>query len=118
MAIIKKRYIERRKYKRKDLYCLIRYVPPREDGRNDVVISSIRNIGGGGVLFKSSEYMPMGTSLSIAINLFPMGKVINASAKVVRCEKNKKSGQYLIGVEFVKISDEDRSAIIGFTENI
>ena len=79
----KNRYIERRKYRRKDIYCLLKYRPRREGGERYSVVTSLRNIGGGGLLFKSKEYLPLDTVLDMTVNIPPLDKTIAISAKIV-----------------------------------
>ena len=109
-------YIDRRKHKRVDLYCLVKYRYLKQGGEESVVITSLRNISGGGLLFRSDGYLPLDTKLEIFVNLLPVNRIISASGRVVRFEKISKTGHYLIGVEFTKISDEDRDAIIRFAK--
>lgn len=112
-----KRYIERRKHKRKDLYCLIKYTPYyQQEGPTRTIFTSLRNISGGGLLFKSSEYLPIGTRLDIMINIPSLDKTVSVQAKVVRFEENKKTKSYLVGVVFTDIKDPDKDEIIRLAE--
>jgi len=112
-----KKYSEKRKYKRIDCYCLIRYRLLHSQGAYTENLASIRNISGGGLLFKSREYVPVGTELEVKINFIALEKPISVLAKVVRFEVDKKNaGSYRIGIFFTSIADRDRKAITQFTE--
>ena|SRR3989338_1015379 len=112
-----KNYIDRRKHKRKDLYCLIKYTPYyQQEGPTQTVFTSLRNISGGGLLFKSNEYLPVGTRLDIAISVPAINKTVFVQSRVVRFEKNKNTKTYLVGVMFTDIRDSDRDEIIRLAE--
>ncbi len=110
------RHIERRKYKRKSLYCLIKYrvLPNKEI--HEAIVTSLRNMSGGGILFRTSEYLQANTILEIKINLPLFDKIVTALAKVVRTEKTKTGTKFFIGVQFTEIKDEDRSSILKIVE--
>lgn len=115
--IFRKKYSEKRKYKRIDCYCLIRYRILNGPSLYLENITSIRNISGGGLLFKSRELLSIGTELEIKINFVALAKPILVLAKVVRFEADKKTkGSYRVGVVFTSIKDQDRKAIIRFTD--
>ncbi|MEI8348617.1 MAG: PilZ domain-containing protein [Candidatus Omnitrophota bacterium] len=117
--IFGKKYSERRQYKRIDCYCLIRYRALNSQGAYTENLASIRNISGGGLLFKSREYLPVGTQLEVKINFVALEKPIFVLARVVRFEANKKNaGSYRIGIFFTTIKDQDRKIITQFTESV
>ncbi len=110
------RYIERRKYRRKNLYCLIKYKPAKNSALSIRAFTSIRNISGGGILFRSNEQLPVGTELDISVNLPHVDKIIDVSGKIVRLERIKGADCYLVGAEFTKITEEDRNVLIQLAE--
>jgi c-di-GMP-binding flagellar brake protein YcgR len=102
----KPRFTERRHYRRKDIYCFIKYGFPH------TTITSIRNISGGGILFKAHEYLPIGTQLEITISIPPIENPITILVEVVRVERIKNANKYWVGVKFLDIKEEDREAIV------
>jgi len=114
MVRLKKNIIEKRQYKRQDYYCLLKYRGMNKHGTYAQSITSLRNISGGGVLFKSKEYLPMDSELEMEISIPPLEWVANVSAKVVRFEENKARKTYKIGAMFINIKEEDRKKIVSF----
>lgn len=114
--IFKKSVTEKRRYKRRDCYFLIKYRQPLKESAYSEAVTSLRNLSGGGILFKSKESLPINSMLEIIINLIPGDICINTSAKVVRSEKEKGRRNYLVGATFLDIKEEDKKKITDFVE--
>lgn len=117
MRLRKTRGIERRRYKRISLFCLLKYRRLHTAEAYRETLTSLRNISGGGILFKAKELLAVNTRLEIEINVPPLGGFFVVEAKVVRHEKIRGSRRYWIGAEFVNISDDDRKRIINLAES-
>lgn len=111
MRFIKKN-LEKRKYKRGNYYCLVKYRCADMDGPHGEVITSLRNVSAGGLLFKVREYLPVGMQIKLSLNIPPLNEITNVSAKVVRLKKGVKG--YWIGAMFTDIKDEDKTKINNF----
>jgi c-di-GMP-binding flagellar brake protein YcgR len=98
---------ERRKFIRIDEHHLLKY----KVCENDQVLSFVRNISGGGVLFHSKDPVEVGTTLEMRISLPPEEKPIDVVVKVRHIKELKKLGGYNVGAEFVHIDEKDRSLI-------
>lgn len=87
----------------------------------DFCIATVKNISAGGVLLRSSTYLPSGTVVSLQINLhqtFPpvhfsdtIEKNIHVTAKFVSFRKQL-DDKYEMGVEFIGLEPEDRKNIL------
>jgi diguanylate cyclase (GGDEF)-like protein len=77
--------------------------------------AKLRNVGGGGLLFKNDRPIPISSFLDIGFKPpFKSGK-ISALAKVVRLEVNE-DGTFDVGIYFSDIKPEDRRMIIEYAE--
>jgi len=75
------------------------------------VLSFVRNISTGGVLFHSDEDIPVGSTVEMKISLPPEEAAINVVVKVIHTTPLKKLGGYNVGAEFVHIDEKDRGLI-------
>lgn len=105
-----KRYTERRKHERRNLHCFIKF------GTQNV-ITSLKNIAGGGILFKIGYHLPINTLLSAELGLPIIDRKIDVSLEVVRLQKIKGTNKYLVGAKFREIKEEDRKTIIDIVES-
>jgi c-di-GMP-binding flagellar brake protein YcgR len=72
------------------------------------VLATARSVSSGGCMFAHQERLGAGTAVELLISL--PGRVIKAQARVV-WENERASGEVEVGVEFVRISPEDRRAL-------
>jgi len=113
--IFKRKHSERRAFERENCYCLVRYKTLDEKGDSATVITSLRNISGGGLLLKFKEPHLLGARVEIKINLPMEGdSTISALAEIVRLNTYDKAKEYWAGVRFVEIKEEDRKKIMHF----
>jgi c-di-GMP-binding flagellar brake protein YcgR len=116
MILKRKKAKERRKYKRMNYYCLLRYCPFGAKGQMARAITSMRNISGGGLLFKTDESFDVNTKLDMMINVPLLNKVISVTARIARSTRPKGGKGYLVGVEFLDIDKKDKEALIDLTD--
>ena len=100
---------ERRVYIRGNLHFLIRY--KTDDGKAEVV-SSI-NLCAGGALLRTRKECKIGQRITLLINFINHpSREIFTEARVVRVQKHK--NYFKTAIEFIKISTEDKDAIVVF----
>jgi c-di-GMP-binding flagellar brake protein YcgR len=77
--------------------------------------TSTRDMSGGGLCFAAEEKIEAGTIIECELSLFE-NKTISFFGKVLRSiiRENNKKGIYEIGIEFKKIENKDREALIGY----
>lgn len=119
--IIKK---NRRKYKRADIVMPAVFETDRRKinlKNKDFGIAVVKNISAGGVLLKTSTYLPKGVILSLQINLYQMcssaafypadkKSVIHATSRLLSFRKQI-DDKYEISVKFVALKREDKKII-------
>lgn len=75
------------------------------------------NISGAGLMFLNRKYIETNTVFNAEIRLRGNYKPINCQASVARCDADKKNQNlYQVGIQYIKISEEDRLTIIHFCE--
>jgi c-di-GMP-binding flagellar brake protein YcgR len=77
------------------------------------ILSFVRNISAGGLLFHSKQNIPQESTieLDIAINFPPREEPIKVLAKVQRAKFLKKVGGYDIGIKFINLDTHTRDLI-------
>ncbi len=108
---------EKRKHKRIKYYCLIKYRLSSRERVYSKTVTSLRNIGGGGIMFKTDETLPVGVLLDVEINMPVFKKVIKAVAKVKWTERVWSSQRHEVGIEFLNIDETERKEIVEFADN-
>jgi c-di-GMP-binding flagellar brake protein YcgR len=104
---------ERRRYKRIPAHFLIKFSIPGEN--EDLVLSFIRNISAGGVLFFSEKKINPGTLIKMTINVpSATGEPINVRSisRTIYAAKLRGLDGYNIGAEFAEIDPQDREALL------
>ncbi|MCF7916295.1 MAG: PilZ domain-containing protein [Candidatus Omnitrophica bacterium] len=94
----------KRRYLRIKAYHLLKY-RLIEKGKKEVDISFAKNLGAGGVFFRSPEKIPKGAKIELKINVPPYPKPINTIAKVLRVKPLKKKKEFDVAAEFVNIEE-------------
>lgn len=99
---------ERRKYPRSKSGFHIR--PPKKVHE---AIQHVDNISENGVLFHTTQALPIMTKLEVNLDIpEPGGKHITAEGVVVRCESDENTeNEFKVALLFTHISDEDQNAI-------
>jgi len=113
--IFKKRFSEKRQYRRRDCHCLVKYKSFDKESSCMETTTSIRNISEGGILLKTKEYLPMDCKLELKINIPTMNEVIDVTAKVVRVQELKRGEGYQIGVMFLDVGPKHKEKIAKFS---
>jgi len=105
-------YEFKRRYPRLDLGMHVKYYDP-EGHLYDGIANTI---GGGGLFIQQIHPMAMGTELSLELYLPATRNVIPTKAKVVWVRKGfiQRVSYPGMGLQFIKISDRDRSEIMHF----
>ncbi len=104
---------ERRQKERLNGYHLIKYRVAASGGQSAAyALTSVVNICSGGVLFKPSEPLAIGTVVDIKINFPGLPEPLITQAKVIRSKEVKAAPKYYeTGVKFIDI-DEEKGKII------
>lgn len=71
-----------------------------------------QDLSEGGLLFKTSEPMPLGTRLELELRFPDVRYVLYPKAKVVRLEEFNDGEYYEIGLEFNQLFENDKSLIL------
>jgi len=74
-------------------------------------ISFAKDIGGGGVLFRSRENLKKGALLDLQVQFPSSPEPIRAIAKVVHSVPARAKGEYDVGAQFVEIDENARDMI-------
>ncbi|MDP3142968.1 MAG: PilZ domain-containing protein [Candidatus Omnitrophota bacterium] len=64
-----------------------------------------RDISEGGIRFLTEDFVPIGTSIVLEVNLGVLPKVINAVADVVWSQKMAHSDRYQVGLKFCEMDE-------------
>jgi len=79
-----------------------------------VIVTTTRNLGVGGLNVITPQALGIGQTISLELTV--------GSSRITCCGKVvwvlEKSGAYDVGMEFHKISDQDRRVIAGFVDSI
>jgi c-di-GMP-binding flagellar brake protein YcgR len=103
---------ERRKYLRLRVYHLVKYrVISDKPSHSAFSLSSIRDIGAGGVCLVIEKQLPVSTKLELEINFPDIGGSILTSGRVVWVKQVAKTSRYMLGIEFTGIDEALRKRI-------
>ncbi|MDD5070500.1 MAG: PilZ domain-containing protein [Candidatus Omnitrophica bacterium] len=75
-----------------------------------------KDMSSGGVKIVTDDFIPMGNSLKLNINLIE--KVVRLKAKVAWCNKERANDRYSVGLQFSEISDTNKRSIDQFLNQI
>ncbi len=93
---------------RVDRPALVRRVDPEPHEKPFEDFARARVLGAGGCMFESSEPLGYGSLTELLISLG--GRVVKADSRVV-WEVPEETGRHQVGVEFLRISPQDRALI-------
>lgn len=117
--MIKRNFVDTRQFARLKAHYLVKYKKETDNLKaSKNRIASLRDISGGGVLFRAEDDLPISGTLDLQINFVPARKVISALAKVVWTRELKKSANYEVGASFIKIDPEDQKAIVKHVDDV
>lgn len=70
-------------------------------------LASMRDVSAGGVAVVAPQMIPVGSQIRIEIRVPPLGRSIQARARVVRCLPMREGG-FDLGIQFLEIDPKDR----------
>jgi c-di-GMP-binding flagellar brake protein YcgR len=106
---------EKRRYKRLESVVPLQYRNLKKSA--EVSKGSLtKNIGEGGICFKTSEFISLACRLVIELELPAVPKPIKAISKVAWIRKLPTANLYEIGNQFLEMSKEDKKSVINFIE--
>lgn len=110
------RRVKRRRYAREAVRITPKYFMLLSHDRGYPLQATIRNVGGGGVLFISPQQLPEGETVKMVFELPEGYGEVTALGKVVdsRPAPQFGAGTYAMGVAFTRIPGAHREAIIQF----
>ena len=80
--------------------------------------SLTKDIGEGGIRFKTNEFISLACRLVVEITLPTIAKPIKAISKVAWIRKLSSGDQYELGNQFLEISKEDRAIITDYVNRL
>jgi len=109
---------ERRKFFRLNAYHLAKYRLVSENNKEELKITSLKDISAGGVCLRTDREIPRGSILQLYINFPQLSSPIPCLAKSTWIKKSDKKGHYEIGLEFLEIEDFLRKEIMERIEGV
>lgn len=85
-----------------------------EKNRPEMSGSLTRDISGGGIRFVSNDFLPVQTSVGLQLSLESNLHTLPATARVVWVQKLPYNENFMIGLEFLNIENENRAKIIRY----
>ncbi len=85
-----------------------------EKNRPEMLGSLTRDISGGGIRFVSNNFLPVQTSVGLQLALDSDLRTLPATARVVWIQKLPYNENFMIGLEFLNIENENRVKIIRY----
>jgi len=73
-----------------------------------------RDLSAGGMRFISNDFLPVSARLNLELSLDSHTHTISAAARVVWVQKLPYNENFMIGLEFMTIENEDRIKIIRY----
>lgn len=104
-----------RRFKRVRIAYLVKY---QVKGRSQPRITNARDVSAGGLCFWADEELPPSSVLNLSIYLPPLGRAVDALAKVLRVQRTRDLFTYYVAVCFLDLVKEDREAINQFAEDL
>jgi len=104
---------ERRRYPRVDTSLPVQYKNLRNLGKSPIGSLS-KDLGEGGVRFKTNEFISLACRLVVEISLPTLSKPIKAISKVAWIKKAPIGDSYEIGNQFLEITKEDKAHVTEF----
>lgn len=104
---------QRRRYLRLNAYHLVKYRLISSSRKDEsLLLSSIKNIGGGGACLHVEEYLPPLSVVQLHINFPGLSRPVPCLAKVMWIKRIGKSNRYKVGLQFLEIEEALRAEII------
>jgi len=107
-------YKEQRQFPRVSLDSPLRFQIKSTHKYGDTIC---RDISEGGIRFLSEDFVPLGTSIVLEVNLGSLSKIINAVAEVVWTQKLAHSDRYQLGLKFSEIDEPYHQEVSEFVNS-
>ena len=109
---------EKRAHPRLSVYHLAKYRVISRPDQEEKVVTSVKDISGGGICLLSDEDLPLEAILQVHIRFPGVEQAIPCLVKV--CWKRYLKGikKYRVGAQFVEIEDILRNEIVGRIESV
>ena len=108
--------LEKRRFQRVDSDLPIKY---KNLKASTVAMTSVtKNIGSGGIRFKTNEFISLACRLVVEVTLPTMQRPIKAISKVAWIRKLASGEQYELGNQFLEISKEDKGLITDYVNRL
>ncbi|MCX5700364.1 MAG: PilZ domain-containing protein [Candidatus Omnitrophica bacterium] len=100
---------DKRVHKRLKARLLVKY--HLKDGMSENVVTNLKNISVGGVSFATGISVTKNSFLELEILFLPEGYLLKTKGKVVWVNLIARSKQYLLGIEFEGLSEQDKELL-------
>ena len=108
--------VEKRRFQRMDSNLPLRY---KNLKTATVPMGSVtRDIGEGGIRFKTKEFISLACRLVVEVTLPTVPKPVKAISKVAWIRKLSSGEQYELGNQFLEISKEDKALITDYMSRL
>ena len=108
-------FSEKRKHKRLESRFPLKYKELRNEAAEFRGTVS-KNVGAGGVRFRSDKFISLACRLVVEINLPAIEKPVRAISKIAWIKKLPTGDDYEVGNQFLEISRRDRECIQEYVE--
>lgn len=107
------RFNDAREFERLRAYYLVKYrmIKPKISKRR--VVSTLKEIAGGGLSLRTKEPLPVSGTIELQIHFRPTGKIVTALARIVMVREIKANLSYEAGVSFLPSNYSDLYFNIG-----
>lgn len=102
---------DKRKTSRVKVHIPVRYRKLRDSDNVKEGFSISRDIGIGGVRFRTTEFISMACKLIVEVEVPNVEKPVKAISKIAWIRKTNSPNEYEVGNQFVEMSKEDRALI-------
>ena len=110
--------MDRRKYQRVKTHIPVRYRRLQEGGGATGLGSLSRDLGAGGVHFRTKEFISMACRLIVELDIPMLAKPIRAISKVAWIRKTNSGEDYEIGSQFLEISRKDKELVSEYVDSL
>jgi Tfp pilus assembly protein PilZ len=102
----------KRSFIRLAAYHIVKYKPLSTENQEAIpVLATIKDIGAGGVCLRTTEYLPVSSTIELKINFPFRATPIFTIAKVAWIKKRDQGRYYEVGAQFMEIEDSARNLI-------
>lgn len=109
---------EKRAFPRLKSYHLAKYRLVSQPSEQQPIVTSLKDIGGGGVCLFAKEKLPLEGVLQLYINFPHLSSPIPCLAKIVWIKDASEEGTFEVGLQFLDIEEVPRQTIIDHIETV